>query len=88
MNEGKTLVFNEKIIDGWTEEYDYNRELGKTKLKPEIKEKVKDNNLTEKRIGDFFTIVLWIIGIFLLAVLLDQPRLWLWNIILKNIERK
>lgn len=67
MNEGKTLVFNEKIIDGWTEEYDYNRELGKTKLKPEIKEKVKDNNLTESKIGEFFTIVLWIIGIFLLV---------------------
>lgn len=29
-----------------------------------------------------------IIGIFLLSVLLDQSRLWLWNRILKNIERK
>ena len=67
MNEGKTLVFNEKIIDGWTEEYDYNRELGKTKLKPEIKKNEKNDNLTESKIGEFFTIVLWIIGIFLLV---------------------
>ena len=65
MNEGKTLVFNEKTIEEWGEAYDYNRELGKTKLKPEIK--IPEKDLNNNHLEDLYTIVLWIVGVFLLV---------------------